>query len=184
MRCCVIRCMEEMGDWGKVLEVIDLETSESAADGESASEEVVTEPDDSRLFLTTDTWNGPKYLRCMLTRSMQAIMKDLLDCTPHGLFSNGHLSSALGTDMCNNMLQEGHNHIVQVAECRCHTLYGWMCAGRLCGAACSRAASGAGCMNFCAARRPMPTACACCSSTLAWSSRWKQRTPWNGTGVP
>lgn len=78
MCCCVIRCMEEMGDWGKVLEVIDLETSEAAADGESASEEVVTEPDDSRLFLTTDTWNGPKYLRCMLTQSMQAVMKDLL----------------------------------------------------------------------------------------------------------
>ena len=91
MRCCVIRCMEEMGDWGKVLEVIDLETSESAAAGESAIEEVVTELDDSRLFVTTDTWNGPKYLRCMFTQSMQAVMKNLLDCTLHGLFSNDHL---------------------------------------------------------------------------------------------
>ena len=54
-----------MGDWGKVLEVIDLETSEAAADvdAEGASEGLVTEPDDSRLFLATDTWNGPKYLR-------------------------------------------------------------------------------------------------------------------------
>ncbi len=55
-----------MGDWSKVLEVIDLETSEAAADAGGGSEGVVTEPDDSRLFLTTDNWNGPKYLRCML----------------------------------------------------------------------------------------------------------------------
>ncbi len=54
--------MEEMGDWGKVLEVIDLETSEATA-AESSAEGEVIEPDDSRLFLTNDSWDGTRFLR-------------------------------------------------------------------------------------------------------------------------
>lgn len=69
MRCLAVRCMEEMGDWGKVLEVIDLETSEAGAAVQGEAEDNVLEPDDSRLFQVTDTWNGPKYLRCMLPLS-------------------------------------------------------------------------------------------------------------------
>lgn len=54
-----------MGDWGKVLEVIDLETSEAGAAAQGEAEGDVIEPDDSHLFQVTDTWKGPKYLRCM-----------------------------------------------------------------------------------------------------------------------
>ena len=46
----VLRCMEEMGDWAKVLEVIDSENAETAAaEGEGAAE-----VSDERLFLRED----------------------------------------------------------------------------------------------------------------------------------
>ncbi len=51
------RCMEEMGDWGKVLEVINSENSETAA------EDGAGDPSDERLFLKEEGWDGPKYLR-------------------------------------------------------------------------------------------------------------------------
>ncbi len=70
MCCLANRCMEEMGDWGKVLEVIDLETSEAGAAAQGEVEGDVLEPDDSRLFQVTDTWKGPKYLRSMLSPSI------------------------------------------------------------------------------------------------------------------
>lgn len=54
------RCMEEMGDWGKVLEVISSENAETAAEDGAGSTE---EPSDERLFLKEDGWDGPKYLR-------------------------------------------------------------------------------------------------------------------------
>ena len=58
----LLRCMEEMGDWAKVLEVIDSENAETAAaDGESAA---AAEVSDERLFLREDGWDGPKFLRC------------------------------------------------------------------------------------------------------------------------
>ena len=60
----VLRCMEEMGDWAKVLEVIDSENAETAADGEGA----VADAGDERLFLRGDGWDGPKFLRCSQRR--------------------------------------------------------------------------------------------------------------------
>jgi hypothetical protein len=53
------RCMEEMGDWSKVLEVINSENAETAAGGGAMGE-----PSDERLFLREEGWDGPKYLRC------------------------------------------------------------------------------------------------------------------------
>ena len=55
----VHRCMEEMGDWSKVLEVINSENAETAAEGGAMGE-----PSDERLFLREEGWDGPKYLRC------------------------------------------------------------------------------------------------------------------------
>lgn len=55
--------MEEMGDWGKVLEVIDLETSEASGAAESSAEGEVIVSDDSRLFLANEAWDGTKFLR-------------------------------------------------------------------------------------------------------------------------
>ena len=52
--------MEEMGDWSKVLEVIDSENAETAA-GEGAAGG--GDPSDERLFLKDEGWDGPKYLR-------------------------------------------------------------------------------------------------------------------------
>ena len=52
--------MEEMGDWAKVLEVIDSENAETAAaEGEGAAE-----VSHERLFLREDGWDGPNFLRC------------------------------------------------------------------------------------------------------------------------
>ena len=51
------RCMEEMGDWGKVLEVINSENAETAA------EDGAGDPSDERLFVKEEGWDGPKYLR-------------------------------------------------------------------------------------------------------------------------
>ena len=46
-----------MGDWGKVLEVINSENAETAA------EDVAGDPSDERLFVKQEGWDGPKYLR-------------------------------------------------------------------------------------------------------------------------
>lgn len=53
------RCMEEMGDWSKVREVINSENAETAAEADA-----MAEPSDGRLFLREEGWDGPKYLRC------------------------------------------------------------------------------------------------------------------------
>ncbi len=54
------RCMEEMGDWTKALEVISSENAETAAEDDA---ETIGQPSDERLFLKEDGWDGPKYLR-------------------------------------------------------------------------------------------------------------------------
>ena len=53
-----------MGDWAKVLEVIDSENAETAANGEGAA----CDTNDERLFLREDGWDGPKFLRCSQRR--------------------------------------------------------------------------------------------------------------------
>ena len=58
----VLRCMEEMGDWAKVLEVIDSENVETAAAGGGGA--AADEAGHERLFLREDGWDGPKFLRC------------------------------------------------------------------------------------------------------------------------
>ena len=73
----VLRCMEEMGDWGKVLEVIDSENAETAAaEGQGAAE-----VSDERLFLREDGWDGPNFLRC----SQKKIAPPTLEPCMHGL---------------------------------------------------------------------------------------------------
>ena len=67
------RCLEEMGDWARVLDIIDVENAETAAlAGESgqgseaeddAMEAELAPPDDARLFLKADKWDGPRFLR-------------------------------------------------------------------------------------------------------------------------
>ena len=67
------RCLEEMGDWAKVLEIIDVENTETAAltgvsdlgdgQGDDAMEAELAPPDDARLFLKADKWDGPQFLR-------------------------------------------------------------------------------------------------------------------------
>ena len=63
-----------MGDWAKVLEIIDVENAETAAlpggsgqggdQGDDAMEEAeLAPPDDARLFLKADKWDGPQFLR-------------------------------------------------------------------------------------------------------------------------
>lgn len=54
------RCMEEMGDWAKVLEVINSENAETCAED---GDDDMAEPSDERLFLKEDGWDGPKFLR-------------------------------------------------------------------------------------------------------------------------
>jgi hypothetical protein len=61
--------MEEMGDWSKVLEVIDSENAETAAEGDA-----VAEPSDARLFLREKGWDGPKYLRCLFGLSISYML--------------------------------------------------------------------------------------------------------------
>lgn len=61
--------MEEMGDWAKVLEVIDLETSDAAASG-AVDDAEMQQPDDSLLFVKNDKWDGPQFLRYLPTPSI------------------------------------------------------------------------------------------------------------------
>lgn len=66
------RCLEEMGNWDALLQVIDQENAEAAAapeqaasDSDDAMEDAELAPaDDARMFLKTDTWDGPQFLRC------------------------------------------------------------------------------------------------------------------------
>jgi hypothetical protein len=67
------RCLEEMGNWDALLQVIDQENAEAAAapdqalsdgGGDDVMEDAeLAAPDDARLFLRTDSWDGPHFLR-------------------------------------------------------------------------------------------------------------------------
>jgi hypothetical protein len=64
--------MEEMGDWSKVLEVVDSELSEAASPDDEASYDITRQPDDALLFVSNDDWNGSQYLRCRHSTLLKA----------------------------------------------------------------------------------------------------------------
>ena len=136
------RCMEEMGDWAKVLEVIDLETSDAAASG-AVDDAEMQQPDDSLLFVKNDKWDGPQFLRYLPTPSIpriciRAAVNTNLEVFPlllKSIFCKMELASFSAAPMC---LSSAVHRVCRGLKRSDASV---CCTGLLCGHASSRQAS-------------------------------------------
>ncbi|KAK9832515.1 hypothetical protein WJX81_003666 [Elliptochloris bilobata] len=113
-----MRCLEELGAWGELLVVVDMELDDRAeATGAPAK--------DSLLFDSSDDWRGPKYLRpfvlaCLFQNSNRQRLTELL--------------SSAATNKSRRVLLEGHAAVELAAaaamncawdECQAEIEAGW-----------------------------------------------------------